>query len=207
MAVPALAGASSGYQLAEITMYQPHPSSGQPAEPPRPPAPAPVRAAVKFMYAGAAVSTVPLIIALAYSGDINAYHLRWNNHTLTAAQISQWRPLIITVGIVFGLAVPALWLWMARVNGRGRNWARILSTVLFGWATLQLLGDFSQPVIHAVPSVEVLGVLGAVLTWLLGGAAVWLLWRPDSSAFFKAQGFTRAPPARPMPPGRLPRPL
>ena len=46
-------------------MYQPYPSSGQPAEPLRPPAPAPVLTAVKLMYAGAAVSAVELIIGLA----------------------------------------------------------------------------------------------------------------------------------------------
>ena len=28
-----------------------------------------------------------------------------------------------------------------------------------------------------------------VLTWLVGPAAVWLLWRPASSAFFKPQRF------------------
>ena len=38
----------------------------------------------------------------------------------------------------------ALWLWMARANGQGRNWARILSTVLFGVATLQLTGTCSR---------------------------------------------------------------
>ena len=53
-------------------MSQPYPSSGQPAEPLRPPAPAPVLTAVKLMYAGAAVSTVTLIIALALIGDIKA---------------------------------------------------------------------------------------------------------------------------------------
>ena len=97
---------------------------------------------------------------------------------------------------------------MARTNGRGRNWARIVSTVLFCWATLQLLGAFTAlPVIHVRPGVEVPGLLGGALAWLLGGAAVWLLWRPDSSAFFTAQGLVRVPPARPMPPGRLPRSL
>jgi hypothetical protein len=35
--------------------------------------------------------------------------------------------------MVSGLAVIALWLWMAQANGQARNWARILSTVLFGW--------------------------------------------------------------------------
>src|ERR1700685_2132753 len=100
-------------------MYHPYPSSGQLAKPRRPPSPAPVRAAVKLMYAGAAVSAVPLIIALAYAGDVKAYGLRWNGHSLTAAQISHWRPLIITVVIVTGLVVPAVWLLMARANGQG----------------------------------------------------------------------------------------
>jgi hypothetical protein len=160
-------------------MYQPYPSSGQPAGPLRPAAPAPVRTAVKLMYAGAAVSVVPLIVALAYRGDIQAYHLRWAGHTLTAAQISHWRPLIIMVVIVAGLIVPAVWLWMARANGQGRNWARIVSTVLFGLATLQLAGTIRDGVAL---------FLIAVLTWLAGLAAVWLLWRPASSAFFRPQG-------------------
>jgi hypothetical protein len=83
---------------------------------------------------------------------------------------------------------------MARANGRGRNWARILSTVLFGLATLQLISQASvqQPVSHAGFAVMVFGVIVPVLAWLVGLAAVWLLWRPASSAFFKPQGFTQA---------------
>jgi len=158
-------------------MYQHYPSTGQQAGPLRPPAPAPVLTAVKLMYAGAAVAAVPLIIALTYIGDIKAYHLRYLGHSLTAAQLSHLRPLIITVLIVVGLVVPALWLWMARANGQGRNWARILSTVLLGLATLQLAGNNG-----------VVLVLCAVLTWLIGLVAVWLLWRPAASAFFKPQG-------------------
>jgi len=160
-------------------MYQPYPSAGQPVDLLRPPAlaPAPVLTAVKLMYAGAAVSTVPLIIALAFVGDSKAYHLRYLGHSLTAAQVSQWRPLIITVVIAFGLVVPALWLWIARANGQGRNWARNLSTLLLVLATLQLAGNNG-----------VVLVFCAALTWLIGLAAVWLLWRPASSAFFKPQG-------------------
>jgi len=161
---------------------QPYPSSGQPAGRLRPPAPAPVRTAVKLMYAGAAFSIVSLIIAsVAVLGyNINAYHLEVLNHRLNTAQLIQWRPLIITVVIVTGLVAPALWLCMARVNGQGRNWARILSTVLFGLATLHLFGNHG--VVNAV---------FAVLTWLVGLAAVWLLWRPASGAFFKPQRTAR----------------
>jgi hypothetical protein len=141
-------------------MYQSYPSSGQPGGPLRPAVPAPVLAAVKLMYAAAAVITVTLI----------------------------------TLG-----------LWMARANGQGKNWARIFFTTLFSLATLELirqypgshlghfvLGGQAQPVIHYGSGVTVLALIVPALTWLAGAAAVWLLWRPASSAFFKPQGFTQA---------------
>jgi len=139
-----------------------------------------VQAALRLMYAGAAVSAVGLIIGLALIiVDIKAAARgRFLGHSLTAPQM---RPLIITVWILFGLAAIALWLWMARANGQGRNWARILSTVLFGLATLHLSNNKG--------AVEWVFAVG---TWLVGLAAVWLLWRPSSNAFFNPQGLTRA---------------
>jgi hypothetical protein len=167
-------------------MYRPYPSSSQPAGPPRPSVPAPVRTAVKLMYAGAAVSAAGLIIGLALIiVDVQAaVRGRFLGHSLTAPQL---RPLVITVWIVFGLVVIALWLWMVRANGQGRNWARILSTVLFGLATLQLRGAFTQTGSHAGFGATVLYYDSTALfvaTWLVGAAAVWLLWRPASRAFF-----------------------
>ena len=111
-------------------MSQPNPSIGQPAGPLQPSAPAPVRTAVKLMYAGAAVSAVTLIISLALVPAVKAA-LGKATPSLTAAQVSDVNILIV-LAMVFGLAVVAVWLWMARANGQGRNWARILSTVLFG---------------------------------------------------------------------------
>jgi len=175
-------------------MYEPYPSSGQPAEPLRPPAPAPVLTAVKLMYAGAALWIITLIIVVALLvGDRAGGHVRGDGHTLTAAQFGHLKPLIIAVTVVAGLVAPAMWLWMARADGQGRSWARILSTVLFGLATLQLTGIYQTPVSH-VGFGEVLGLIVPVLNWLIGLAAVWLLWRPASSAFFKPQGSTRAGP-------------
>ncbi len=126
------------------------------------------------MYAGAAGTAAYLIIALAFIGDLKAYHLTVLGHRLTTAQLSHERPLIITLTLVAGLAVTALWLCLARAAGQGRNWARIMSTVLLGLATLELLGNNG-----------VAQVFCAGLTWLTGLAAVWLLWRPASRAFFK----------------------
>jgi hypothetical protein len=168
-------------------MYQPSPSSGQPSGPPRPSAPAPVRTAVKLMYAGAAVSAAGLIIGLALIiANIQvAARGRFLGHSLTAPQT---RPLVLTVWIVCGLVEIALWLWMVRANGLGQNWARILSTVLFGLATLQLRGAFTQPASDAGSGVTVMYYGATVLfvaAWLVGAAAVWLLWRPASREFFK----------------------
>ena len=151
-----------------------------------------VQAAVRLMYAGAAVSAVGLIIGLALIiVDIQvAARGQFLGHSLTAD-----KPLVITVWIVFGLAGVSMWLWMARANGQGRNWARILSTVLFVLATLQLRGAFTRPGSHAGSGVTVLSYGGAVLfvaAWLAGGAAVWLLWRPASTAFFKPPGSAQA---------------
>ena len=166
-----------------VTMDQPGPPGGQPAAPLRPPAPEPVAAAVKLMYGGAAGTVVQLIIALFYVGDIHAYHLTVGGHILTTAQLIHWRPLIATLVVVYGLVLIALWLWLARAVGRGRNWARVLSTVLFALATLELAG------LHSAAA-----VFWAMLTWLTGLVAVWQLWRPVSSAFFKSARALRSRP-------------
>jgi hypothetical protein len=151
-----------------------------------------VRAAVRVMCAGAAVSTVNLIIVLAVIGDIKVYHAVLG-HRLTVAQVSQLNTSAIAMGIVGGLLPIALWLWMARETGRGRNWARGLSTVLFGGATLDLTGAFGWPPGFQVTFVPMeFGPAIPVLTWLAGLAAMWLLWRPASSAFFRPPGSLQA---------------
>jgi hypothetical protein len=184
--VAAIATESAAGRLAaapEPTAGQPHPAGGQPAEPPRPSAPAPVRDAVRLMYGGAAGTAAQLIIALFYFGNINDYHLTVGAHALTRAQLIHLRPLIATLVVVGGLVLIALWLWLARAVGRGRSWARVLSSVLFGLATLELAG------LHSAGQ-----VFWAMLTWLTGLAAVWQLWRPASSAYFTSVKARRSRP-------------
>ncbi len=98
-----------------------------------------VRAAVRLMGAGAAVSAVNLIILLAAIVDIRARHAVFGLR-LIAAQVSQVNASVITQMIIPCLVPVAVWLWMARANGQGRNWARILYTALFGLTTLTLAG-------------------------------------------------------------------
>ena len=166
--------------LAEVTTGQPGPSAGQPAELLQPPAPAPVRAAARFMRGGAISSAALLIVSLPFAGDVKGHVL---GHRLTPT------PLTITLAILAGLALIGLWLWMARATSQGRNWARILSTVLFVLATLAFLSA-----LEAIGKDGVAQAFFAGLTWLSGLGAVWMLWRPASSAFFKSAREMRSRP-------------
>ena len=144
-----------------------------------------VRGAITLMLFGAANSAASLIVALAFSGDIAAYHLTVLGHRYTAAQLGHVRPLIITVVIAVGLAEIALWLWMAHTASQGRNPARILAVVLFAATALALRGHLS-----------LVGQVLAGLTWVTGLAAMWLLWRPASSAFFVSPELAAPPSGR-----------
>ena len=93
----------------------------------RPAAPAPVLTAVKFMYGGAAISAACLIAALPFIGDIHGRRSRApphrdpaHHHAGDSRRPGPGRPVAVD-----------------GAGGRpGRNWARILSTVLFVLATL-----------------------------------------------------------------------
>src|SRR5580704_8970715 len=179
--------ATSVTSVAEATTGQADSSSGHPAEPLRPPAPAPVLTAARFMYGGAISSAALLIVALPFAGDVKGSVL---GYRLT--------PTLLTITLVTlaGLALIGLWLWMARATSQGRSWARILSTVLFGLATLELL-----PALEAIGKHGVAQAFFAGLTWLSGLGAVWMLWRPASRAFFES-----AKQMRSRPPSQLPGP-
>ena len=160
-------------------MVQRYPSSGAPVEPQRPPAPQSVLNAVKLMYLGAAISTASVIASLVDIGSVKPA-LRSEFPHYTASQINQaFKGFLILALVSAGIGI-ALWIFMARANGKGRNWARIVSTVLFAIETLSVLAALRGP---KTP----IALVFPALTWLVGLGAIWLLWRPESSAFFKAQ--------------------
>jgi hypothetical protein len=74
----------------------------------------------------------------------------------------------------------------------GRNWTRIVSTVLFGVATLDLTGAFGPPGVRVSLIPTVFGPTIPVLYWLVGLVVVCLLWRPASQAYFRPPGYARA---------------
>ena len=161
-------------------MYQPYPTSGQqpmapvPADPPQT-----VRRAVNLMYAGAALSAIEIIIGLFTVGSLkSAIRSRYPNYS--ASQIHTAQVAALTVAVVVGLLGVGLWIWMARANLAGRTWARIVATVLFAINTIDLLAAIVQP--HSVVSLVL-----AVLVWLVGLGAIFMLWQRESSAYFQAR--------------------
>jgi hypothetical protein len=124
-----------------------------------------VRAAIWLMCAGAVIPAVSLILSLV---------------TLATARIAG------------GLVVTALWLWMARANGQGRNGARIFSAVLSGVVTLALATALGLGGPGHVAGMTVPSLILSVLNWLIGLAAAGLLWLPASTAFFRPPGLAQA---------------
>jgi hypothetical protein len=159
-------------------MYQPYPSSGQMPEPVRQEPPPSVLTAVKLMYAGAAVSAISLVVGLVTISSLRSM-LQNAYPNYTSSQIHTAEVASVAAIVVFGLIGVGLWLWMAYANKRGANWARITATVFFGLDTLSTLAGFARPGPWA-------SRLVSLLIWLIGLGAVVLLWRPESTEFFKA---------------------
>jgi hypothetical protein len=161
----------------EQPMYQPYPTSGQmPEQPQRPPAPNSVQTAVKLMYAGAALSFIELILDLASISAVKtAIHKRFPNYT--AAQLHTAEVSYIVFAVIASVIAIGLWIWMARANAAGRNYARITGTVFFGLNTLFLLLSVARPHVG-------IGLLLSLLVWLAGLGAVIMLWRKESGPYF-----------------------
>ena len=130
-------------------MHQPYPTGGQNQMPERPPLPRSVQMAVNFMYAGAALSLIELIVGLATAGSLRtAIHNA--SPDLTPAQLHTAEVAGVATIVVLGLIGIALWLWMAWANRGGRNWARIVATVLFGLNTLALLNVIALAILSVI---------------------------------------------------------
>jgi hypothetical protein len=172
--------------------FEPYPTGPQPyptgpagnAAPQRPPQPRSVLYAVRLMYAGAALGLIAVIVTVAFSGrvkravrraEVRANRTRAREHKalLTAAQIHSLESAVIIVLVVALIIGVLLWLWMAWANGKGSRWARWVATVLFALNTLTLISGA-----RAAST-----AIFAGLSWIIGLAAIILLWRKESSAY------------------------
>jgi hypothetical protein len=151
------------------------------AQPEQPPS---LRYAVYLMYVGAGVALLGTITALSFSGKIKTdifNRERTNNHEagryLDIAQLHRIANGSFVILVVAGLICVLLWLWMAWANHRASGWARIVASVFFAFMTLEAAISRSEA---PVPLISV-GFI--VLQWVVGLAAVVLLWRQETTAY------------------------
>lgn len=155
--------------------------------------PAPVHRAARLMQAGAVVSTLSLIFTVIGSFSLKHNMMTANaqklaDHQITASQISSTATGLIVYTIVIGLVSIGLWLWMARMNEAGRRWARITASVFFAlWSlyTYSVIGELHGGV--TVTATLIVSLILILALWVIGAATVFYLWRPASTAYFKAQ--------------------
>ena len=81
---------------------------------------------------------------------------------------------------------------MARLNRAGRGWARWVATALAVLSTIDacsivngLRGG------ETVTVIDIVFIVGTLILWIIGVTAAILLWRAESSAYFKARAAAR----------------
>jgi hypothetical protein len=160
---------------------QPYPSA--PPPPPEQPGPGRLRprsvqAAIRLMYAGAALEAVGVILGLVTVGSLKAAIVK-RSPNLTATQVHGVEIFSVVGTVLIGVIAIGVWLWMAWANGRGRRWARVVAAVLFGIDTLSLLLSFTRA--------NVIGaVILSVLVWLAGLGAIILIFGRESAPFYQS---------------------
>lgn len=166
---------------------------------PDPNAPQPVRQAVKWIYAGAALSALTLVLTV-----ISAFSLIGLKNSLMVQYAQELKDNKVTVsqintfvsdldqqtieGIVIGVVMIALWTWMGKMNGTGQRWARITATVFFAlWTIDSYLVVNSLKAGVFVTGWQIVSLVMQLALWIIGVASIALLYRPVSTAYFKAQ--------------------
>ena len=163
-----------GWQYPPMPAYQ----QGQaaPGAAPRPPRPPAMQRAVRLIYAGAAVALISGIVSGLTTHNITFYTTSPSSTSTATVHDSSSLAAGLAEGIITGL----LWLWMAWKTGSGRSWARVLSSVFFGFACLGLIGD----IVSVATSHAFLAFIVSLVSWGVGLAALLQLWKRESSDFF-----------------------
>ena len=168
-----------------MTDYPTHPSQpgdatgpggyGAPARGPYGPQPASVATAVKLVWAQIVLSVVSSVVTFALLDTLvdQALEDAGTSTTITEDTVRNGAIVGAVVGIVIGVV---LWGLLGYFLDKGRNWARIVLTVLgvlgIVFGLLGLLS--SQPVLLSMLS---------VVSMTLTAAMVFFLWKPESSAW------------------------
>ncbi|MGE9808652.1 MULTISPECIES: hypothetical protein [unclassified Janibacter] len=162
----------------------PGPGHEAPVAVTRPPA---MDRAVQLMKVGAVLSLINLLLTFVMKDtvrDVVEKAAADAGTTVTPEQLDAAVTASLAVGVVSGLIGAGLWLWMASANGKGRGWARIVATVFFALQLLSFLANLTQP----LPTP--LRLMGIVTT-VLGAVIIFLLYRPESTRFYRESSAPR----------------
>ena len=145
-----------------------------------------------LIWAGAALTVVNGLLIPIYIDDVRA-EFRRAAATSSAPRGARdfvgsedFLQFAVILGLVFLLVQLGLWVWMAVKTRQGRNWARVLGTVLGSlWVLVYSIGFLAAEVAPAMGSDpdllnRALSVIGPVLAL----AIIVLLWLPDSNRWF-----------------------
>jgi hypothetical protein len=141
------------------------------------------------MYGGAVLSILVLLIDVATKGSLDAAIFRQHPFYTTSQVDAEKISFLLFQGLVAVIGC-GLWITMAQANRAGKRWARTAATILFGTFTLYEL--FALAGIGSAASKTF-----DALTWIVAVIIIVLLWRPESSAFFRLP----SPANQPIPPG------
>lgn len=146
-------------------------------------APSSVGLAVNLMYGGAALAVLNLVLVPLQTDEVRK---ELKESSTGGVNIDALVATSIAIGIIVGLISVGLWIWLAMMNAKGRNWARITATVLGGLNLvftplgLVLGSSFGSA---GTPLTIVLGIISICLA----AAILILLWQPASSAYFSSR--------------------
>src|SRR5690606_31262540 len=91
--------------------------------------PSTIRTAVRLMWVGAALSLLGALTIFFVTDQIRD-EVRTSEPSLTSSEVDSAVAVLVTFTVISGLVTVGLWLWMAIANGKGKNWARVVATVL-----------------------------------------------------------------------------
>jgi hypothetical protein len=174
---PGYSAAPPPYQApAEGTPGYPAAPYGE-APPAVPDPPRSILTAVKLMFVGAGLQALTIVFGLTGANQLRE-QLAEQQPDLTADELDGAVALGIGVVVVIGLIAVGLWIWMAFANRRGRSWARIVATVLGALNIAFTLFGLSQS--------TGLSTIFQLITIALAAAIIFLLFRPESTAYYNA---------------------
>ena len=147
-------------------------------------APRPVRDAVRLMCAGAVLTLAAVVTVLVTLGGVRAAAA----YDFTAMQ---WPTVMLTQAGFWLASAPigaGVWLWLAWANGRGYHWARPAFVAFFGVLTIVPFFGLGR---DALPYTGA-DVIAAAVLWLVGLAAMVLIFSETASPYYQRRAATRA---------------